>query len=119
MKVKATGFGRVNFDPIPIMKKVFQINPHSLMFGTDLPSTRAKTPFSKNDINLRKKVIKYICKLNKKKNYKLNHQSYNFFSKNLNQKNFNIFYKKFNSNIQLKANYDIKSFKKKTSQRGN
>lgn len=74
-----------------------------------------KIIFSKNDINLRKKVIKYICKLNKKKNYKLNHQSYNFFSKNLNQKNFNIFYKKFNSNIQLKANYDIKSFKKKTN----
>ena len=26
-----------------------------------------KIIFSKNDINLRKKVIKYICKLNKKK----------------------------------------------------
>ncbi len=45
-KVKATGFGRVNFNPIKIMRKVYEINPDSLMFGTDLPSTRAKIPFS-------------------------------------------------------------------------
>ena len=52
VKVKATGFGRINFDPIPVMRKIFQINPNSLMFGTDLPSTRAKEPFSKKDIDL-------------------------------------------------------------------
>ncbi len=45
-KVKATGFGRINFNPIKIMRKVYEINPDSLMFGTDLPSTRAEVPFS-------------------------------------------------------------------------
>lgn len=52
VKIKATGFGRIDFDPIPIMKKIYNINPHSLMFGTDLPSTRAKTPFTVKDIEL-------------------------------------------------------------------
>ncbi|MGB5819907.1 MAG: amidohydrolase family protein [Saonia sp.] len=46
MKIKATGFGRLDFDPITIMKKIYSINPDSLMFGTDLPSTRAKEPFT-------------------------------------------------------------------------
>lgn len=45
VKIKATGFGRVDFNPITIMKKIHSINPDSLMFGTDLPSTRAKEPF--------------------------------------------------------------------------
>ncbi len=52
VKVKATGFGRINFDPIPVMRKIYEINPDALMFGTDLPSTRAKTPFTVRDINL-------------------------------------------------------------------
>ena len=46
VKIKATGFGRLDFNPIPVMKKIFSINPLALMFGTDLPSTRAKIPFS-------------------------------------------------------------------------
>lgn len=52
IKVKATGFGRIDFNPIPILKKINEINPNSLMFGTDLPSTRAEFPFSENHINL-------------------------------------------------------------------
>lgn len=52
VRVKATGFGRVNFDPIPVMQQIYKINPGALMFGTDLPSTRAKTPFSGADIHL-------------------------------------------------------------------
>ncbi|MGK0387662.1 MAG: putative TIM-barrel fold metal-dependent hydrolase [Maribacter sp.] len=52
VKIKATGFGRIDFAPIPIMKKIYNINPHSLMFGTDLPSTRAKNPFTVKDIKL-------------------------------------------------------------------
>ncbi len=52
VKVKATGFGRINFDPIPVMRKIYEINPDALMFGTDLPSTRAKIPFTVKDINL-------------------------------------------------------------------
>lgn len=50
IKVKAIGFGRLDFDPIEAMKQIHSINPNALMFGTDLPSTRAKTPFSENDI---------------------------------------------------------------------
>lgn len=46
VKVKATGFGRIDFDPIKAMKDIHKINPKALMFGTDLPSTRAKKPFS-------------------------------------------------------------------------
>jgi predicted TIM-barrel fold metal-dependent hydrolase len=50
--VKATGFGRVNFDPIKAIKELLEINPNSIIFGTDLPSTRAPIPFSKRDIDL-------------------------------------------------------------------
>jgi len=46
VKIKATGFGRVDFNPITVMKKIYSINPDALMFGTDLPSTRAKQPFT-------------------------------------------------------------------------
>ncbi|GAA3626728.1 amidohydrolase family protein [Flavivirga jejuensis] len=52
VKIKATGFGRIDFDPIPIMKKIYSINPRSLMFGTDLPSTRAQIPFTMKDVEL-------------------------------------------------------------------
>lgn len=49
-KVKASGFGRVNFDVIEVMRKIYSINPKALIFGTDLPSTRSKRPFSEDDI---------------------------------------------------------------------
>jgi len=52
VKIKATGFGRINFDPIPVMKTIHSINPMALLFGTDLPSTRANVPFSVKDIEL-------------------------------------------------------------------
>lgn len=52
VKIKATGFGRLDFNPVNIMKKIYAINPSSLMFGTDLPSTRAKVPFTVNDLKL-------------------------------------------------------------------
>ncbi len=52
IKVKATGFGRIDFDPIERMKSIYRINPDALMFGTDLPSTRAKQPFTYRDIQL-------------------------------------------------------------------
>ncbi len=50
IKVKATGFGRLDFDPIEVMKQIHKINPNALMFGTDLPSTRAKIPFTEIDL---------------------------------------------------------------------
>jgi predicted TIM-barrel fold metal-dependent hydrolase len=44
--VKATGFGRIDFAPIEVMQHIHSINPNALMFGTDLPSTRATMPFT-------------------------------------------------------------------------
>ncbi|WP_199176750.1 hypothetical protein [Tenacibaculum sp. SG-28] len=37
----------MDFDPIPVLKTIYAIQPGALLFGTDLPSTRAKFPFSK------------------------------------------------------------------------
>ena len=47
--VKATGFGRVDFDVISAMQDIVAINPDALVFGTDLPSTRSPQPYSDND----------------------------------------------------------------------
>lgn len=50
--VKATGFSRSDFDVVPVMKQIFQINDQALMFGTDLPSTRAPKTYSSADKEL-------------------------------------------------------------------
>lgn len=47
--VKATGFGRVDFVVEEILKVLYTANPRALMFGTDLPSTRAPRPYSDED----------------------------------------------------------------------
>jgi len=52
IRVKATGFGRVELNIKNAIKMIYDINPDSLMFGTDLPSTRAKRPFEYTDIEL-------------------------------------------------------------------
>jgi predicted TIM-barrel fold metal-dependent hydrolase len=49
VKVKATGFGRVDFDVKSAIRKIVEINPDALVFGTDLPSTRAPRPYSDKD----------------------------------------------------------------------
>lgn len=49
-KIKATGFGRVLLDPVEAMERIAAANPASLMFGTDLPSTRARRPFEAADM---------------------------------------------------------------------
>ena len=74
-----------------------------------------KILFSKNNIKLRSESIKYILNLKSEEDNKINCETCKFYTKNLNQKNFIIFYKKFNSNIQLKAEYDVHKFKKKTN----
>lgn len=51
-RVKASGFGRVDFDVAGALREIYSINPESLMFGTDLPSTRAARPYSDSDFNL-------------------------------------------------------------------
>jgi hypothetical protein len=50
--VKATGFGRVELDVAEALKAVASVNPGALLFGTDLPSTRARRPFEPGDIDL-------------------------------------------------------------------
>lgn len=52
VRVKATGFGRVDF-PVPdALRAIHAANPQVLLFGTDLPSTRAPRPFAASDIEL-------------------------------------------------------------------
>lgn len=50
--VKATGFGRVDFDVREALGKIFAANPEALLFGTDLPSTRAPRPYEDGDFSL-------------------------------------------------------------------
>jgi predicted TIM-barrel fold metal-dependent hydrolase len=50
--VKATGFGRVDFDVKDALLAISAANPNALMFGTDLPSTRAPRSFRDGDVNL-------------------------------------------------------------------
>jgi predicted TIM-barrel fold metal-dependent hydrolase len=52
VRVKATGFGRVDFDVGPALKELYAANPKALMFGTDLPSTRAPRPYLDSDYAL-------------------------------------------------------------------
>lgn len=52
VKVKATGFGRVDFDVKKALQDIHSANPEALMFGTDLPSTRAPRPYADSDISV-------------------------------------------------------------------
>ena len=52
VRIKASGFGRVDFDVREALRNLFAANPDSLMFGTDLPSTRAARPYSDRDFQL-------------------------------------------------------------------
>jgi predicted TIM-barrel fold metal-dependent hydrolase len=52
VRVKITGFGRVDFQVADALQLLYAINPQAPMFGTDLPSTRAPRPFSPDDIDL-------------------------------------------------------------------
>jgi len=48
--VKATGFSRVDLNVQDTLKEIYHANPDALMFGTDLPSTRAPKRFTSKDI---------------------------------------------------------------------
>jgi len=50
--VKATGFGRVDLPVAHALRSIAAINPDALMFGTDLPCTRAPRPFELGDLDL-------------------------------------------------------------------
>lgn len=55
--IKASGFGRVDFDVRTAIAELYSANPYSLMFGTDLPSTRARKPFDDNDCALIEEIL--------------------------------------------------------------
>lgn len=50
-RVKATGFGRVDLDVRAALRAIAAVDPAALMFGTDLPSTRAPRPFDPADLD--------------------------------------------------------------------
>ena len=52
VRVKATGFGRINHDAAAALHDIHAVDPGALMFGTDLPGTRAPRPFTPDDITL-------------------------------------------------------------------
>jgi predicted TIM-barrel fold metal-dependent hydrolase len=52
VRVKATGFGRVDFAVPTALKELYAANSRALMFGTDLPSTRAPRPYADDDFLL-------------------------------------------------------------------
>ncbi|NMO03461.1 amidohydrolase family protein [Gordonia sp. TBRC 11910] len=51
-RVKATGFGRGDVDVRAAMRRIVEIDPHALVFGTDLPSTRAPRAFDDGDVEV-------------------------------------------------------------------
>ncbi|RSZ62054.1 2-pyrone-4,6-dicarboxylate hydrolase [Corynebacterium hylobatis] len=52
VKVKATGFGRIDLEPVAAMQAIMAVDPTALMVGTDLPSTRARRPFDDHDLGI-------------------------------------------------------------------
>jgi len=56
-KVKASGFGRVKLDVPKTLEAIARKNPNALVFGTDIPSTRAPRPFEAADIDLVEHVL--------------------------------------------------------------
>ena len=52
VKIKATGFGRGNLAVKDALRDIYSANPNSLLFGTDLPSTRAARPYADEDFLL-------------------------------------------------------------------
>ncbi|WP_426415922.1 amidohydrolase family protein [Aestuariirhabdus sp. LZHN29] len=51
-RVKASGFGRVSLDVAGTLQQIYQLDPGALMFGSDLPGTRAPRRFCAADIEL-------------------------------------------------------------------
>ena len=49
VRVKATGFGRLDFEAEDAIRQIFAIDDQALMFGTDLPSTRAPRAYQDAD----------------------------------------------------------------------
>jgi len=50
--VKATRFGAIDHDIPAVLQAIVAINPAALLFGTDLPGTRARRPYEESDLEL-------------------------------------------------------------------
>jgi len=59
VKVKASGFGRVDLDVKSALQKINDVNPAALMFGSDLPATRSKRRFRVEDLELIQEIFDY------------------------------------------------------------
>jgi len=57
VRVKATGFGRVDFDVPTALRELYAASQEVLIFGTDLPSTRAPRPYTDDDLVLVAEVL--------------------------------------------------------------
>jgi len=51
-RVKASGFARTRHDVPRALRAIASVNPAALLFGTDLPGTRAPRPFTDADLEL-------------------------------------------------------------------
>ncbi len=82
VKVKATGFSRCDFNVVEVMQQIVAIDQTALLFGTDLPSTRAPEPFHDEDIQLIRdnfpvEVVQRILYKNARSFYRLkNHHNH-------------------------------------------
>ena len=56
-RVKASGFGRVRMDVPRALEAIAARAPGALMFGSDMPSTRAPRPFEPGDLDLLRRVL--------------------------------------------------------------
>lgn len=52
IRVKATGFGRLSLNVADALRRIDAVNPQALMFGTDLPGTRAPRAFTAEDLDV-------------------------------------------------------------------
>lgn len=52
VRVKATGFARGDLDIAAALRALCAANPDGVMFGTDLPCTRAPRPYAETDFEL-------------------------------------------------------------------
>lgn len=57
VRVKATGFGRFDFPAELALRRLYDANPHALVFGTDLPCPRAFRSFHDGDYRLVGEVL--------------------------------------------------------------
>lgn len=57
IKIKATGFYRVDFEIKTALQEIVAIDESALFFGTDLPSTRAIRPYSDEDFYLVEEAV--------------------------------------------------------------